>query len=323
MAEDYYQVLGVPRNASQADIQKAYRELARKHHPDMNPDDVSAKKKFQTIQAAFDVLNDPKKREMYDRYGSSFETAAGGGPRAGGQWQAPYGAGGFGGFEDVDFGQFFGERFGAERGGADIGDVFEQFRRAGGRRGGGGRPQRRGADLAHELSIPFVTAVSGGTVQLTVSRPGGKVESIAVKIPAGIDEGKKIRLRGQGESGAQGGTPGDILLTVHVEPHLFFHRQGKNLVLRLPVTLAEAALGTKVDIPTPQGTVSLQVPAGTSSGTKLRVRGHGVAPKNVPPGDLLAEVQIMLPKTIDEPAKDQIRQFSDRYPLSPRNDLRW
>ena len=325
MAEDYYQILGVQRNASQADIQKAYRELARKHHPDMNPDDKSAKKTFQKIQSAFDVLNDSKKREMYDRYGSSFETmGGGGGPRGGTTWRTSSGPAGFGGFEDVDFSQFFGERFGEQRGEADAGDVFEQFRRANsGRRAGRGRQPRRGGDILHDLPIPFVTAISGGTVQVTVSRQTGKVETITVKIPAGIEEGKKIRLRGQGEPGPQGSTPGDILLTIHVQPHPFFHRQGNNLVLRVPLSLAEAALGAKVDIPTPQGTVALQIPPGTSSGTKLRVRGHGVVAKNATPGDLLAEVQIVLPKTIDEPTRDLIRQIADRNPQSPRAELRW
>jgi DnaJ-class molecular chaperone len=324
MAEDYYQVLGLPRNASQADIQKAYRDLARKYHPDMNPDDKSAKKKFQKIQAAFDVLNDPKKREMYDRYGSSFETMGGGGPRGGTTWHTSYGPGGeFGGFEDLDFSQFFGERFGGPRGGADLGDLFEQFRRASGPRRASAGEKRRGADLTYEISVPFAVSVNGGAGQVSVNRGTGKVETITVKIPPGIEDGKKIRLRGQGDQSPQGGPPGDILLTVRVEPHRFFHRQGNHLVLRLPVTLAEAALGTKVDIPTPRGTVSLRIPPGTSSGTKLRVRGHGIAAKNTPPGDLLAEVQIALPKPMDEATRDLLRQTADHYPRSPRADLRW
>jgi DnaJ-class molecular chaperone len=324
MAEDYYQVLGLARNASQADIQKAYRELARKHHPDMNPDDKSAKKKFQKIQAAFDVLNDPKKREMYDRYGSSFETMGGGGPHGGTAWQSSYGPGAeFSGVEDVDFGQFFGERFGGPRGGADLGDLFEQFRRASGPRRAGAGAQRRGGDLAYEISVPFAVSVSGGSVQLSVNRRTGKAETITVKIPPGVEDGKKIRLRGQGDASPQGGSRGDILLTVRIEPHPFFHRQGNNLVLRLPVTLAEAAVGAKVDIPTPKGMVSLQIPAGTSSGTKLRVRGHGIAAKNAPPGDLLAEIQIALPKPMDDATRDLLRQTADHYPRSPRADLRW
>jgi DnaJ-class molecular chaperone len=325
MAEDYYQVLGVARNATQAEIEKAYRDLARKYHPDMNPDDKSAKKKFQKIQAAFDVLNDSKKREMYDRYGSSFETMGSGGPRGGTTWHGTWGPGaGPGGFEDIDFGQFFGERFGGERAGTGFGDLFEQFRRAsgGGRRSTAGR-QRRGDDLTHELTIPFATAVNGGTVQVTVIHGSGKVETLEVKVPAGIDDGQKIRLRGQGEPGGRGGQPGDILLLIRVGRHPCFQRQGNNLVLKVPVTLAEAALGAKVDIPTPKGVVSLRVPPGTSSGTRLRVRGQGVAPKKGPAGDLLAEIHIVLPETFDEPAREAIRQIADRHSQQPRANLRW
>ncbi len=190
-SEDFYKILGVRRDASQTDIQKAYRDLANKYHPDRNPNDKQAAKKFQQVQAAFEVLNDPEKREMYDRYGSSF-----GSRKAGGQ-QGPFpyswspGAGGFGGgggFEDVDFSQFFGERFGADPG-AGLGDVFKQFSRAGGRgrrRGPGAGPQMRGTDLQHELHVPFATAVNGGNAEITVQRSPGKTEMIAVKIPVGI-----------------------------------------------------------------------------------------------------------------------------------------
>jgi len=327
MAEDYYQVLGVPRSASQADIQKAYRELARKLHPDVNPDDKTAKKKFQRIQAAFDVLNDPQKREMYDRYGSSFEAMGGGGPRGGTAWRTTRGAGpGFGGpqFEDIDFSQFFGERFGAEPESAGgFADFFSQFKRgAGTRRTTSGR-QRRGTDLVHEIAIPFTISVLGGEVQITVDRQSGRVETIAVKIPPGIEDGKKIRLRGQGSTPPDGGAPGDVILTVHVEPHPFFQRRQNNLIVRVPVTLAEAALGAKIDVPTPKGTVAIQVPPGTSSGTKLRVKGQGLVPKNGPPGDLLAEVQIVLPRQIDESARGLIRQIDERWQQNPRAHLRW
>ena len=165
MAADYYKTLGVPRNAPLADIQKAYRELARKHHPDMNPDKPEAVKKFQEIQAAFDVLNNPEKREMYDRYGSSFETMGQGAPHSP-QWGAGPG-GGFHG-EDIDFGQFFGERFGE---GGGLGDIFSHVRRAAGR--GGGSSKRRGSDAASEVTIPFTTAIAGGEIQLGLQRQSG------------------------------------------------------------------------------------------------------------------------------------------------------
>jgi curved DNA-binding protein len=330
MAKDYYQTLGVRRDASQAEIQKAYRDLARKYHPDMNPDDKNAKKKFQDIQAAFDVLNDAGKRELYDRYGSSFETMGAGGPggaHAGTTWRTGPGTGPSGGFrfEDVDFSQFLGERYGAEPGGGGFADLFEQFRQTGGRsRRGGASKAARGADIEHELSIPFTTSITGGEATIAIGRQSGKVETLAVKIPPGIEDGKKIRLRGQGEPASRGKKPGDVLLTVRVSPHACFQRRGNHLHLTVPVTLAEAALGAKIDIPTPKGAVSLRIPPAASSGTKLRVKGMGVPARgDTPAGDLLAEVQIVLPKDLDEPSREMIRKIQERYPQEPRATLRW
>ncbi|HEY2839505.1 MAG TPA: DnaJ C-terminal domain-containing protein, partial [Pirellulales bacterium] len=262
MAEDYYKTLEVPREASQAEIQKAYRRLARKHHPDLNPDDKAAKKRFQEVQAAFDVLNDTNKRELYDRYGSSFETMGQGGPHPG-----PGGpAGGPTSAEDFDFSQFFGDRFGggeAGRGAGGFADFFSEMR--GGRSGTRktakpAKPgKQRGADLESAVEIPFNVAIVGGQTELSLDR-GGKVETISVKIPAGIEEGKKIRLRGQGAPGANDGPPGDLLLTIHIAPHPYFRRRGDDLDVRVPVTLLEAAEGAKVEVPTPKGTVALRVP---------------------------------------------------------------
>jgi DnaJ-class molecular chaperone len=329
MADDYYKTLGVSRNASQADIQKAYRELARKYHPDMNPEDPSATKKFQQIQAAFDVLGKAEKREMYDRYGSSFETHGAGGPHADRGWAGAAGPGAdFGGAwaEDVDFGQFFGDRFGGEMPGG-LGDIFAQFRRAAGQRGQQGRGRsaraRQAVDITSEVEIPFTTSITGGQVQLTLHRPTGKSESIVVKVPPGIEDGKTIRLRGQGEQPSGGGSPGNLLLKVRVRPHPFFARRGSNLYVRLPVTLGEAVAGAKIDVPTPTGTVALRVPPCTSGGTKFRIKGHGVALKNAPPGDLLAEVQIVLPSGLSEAERNQVRQIDQQHPFSPRQDLRW
>ena len=325
MAEDYYKILGVSRDASQEEIEKAYRKLARKYHPDMNPDDQTAKKKFQQVQAAFDMLSDPQKREMYDRYGSSFETMGAGGPRGEPTWHA--GPGFNFSFEDLDFGQFFGDRFGAEAGvgpgGVGPGGVFGQFGRGGPRARKRSAGSRRGTDLHAEVEIPFATSINGGEVQLDVQHPSGKGSEIAVKIPPGIEDGKKIRLRGQGEPAPGGGAPGDLLLTVRVAPHPCFQRRANHLHVKLPVTLSEAALGAKVDVPTPRGTVALRIPPGTSSGAKLRIRGHGVASANGPAGDLFAEVQIVLPDTLDEASQKAIRQLDDRYSHDPRANLRW
>lgn len=327
MAEDYYKTLGVSRNASQAEIQKAYRELARKYHPDMNPDEPEkATRKFQEIQAAFDVLNNPEKREMYDRYGSSFETA-GAGPRGG-----PGGGSPFGNVSPEEFAQFFGERFGDAAGGGGAGggaagfeEILRHFQGGGmpGGRSRRGAAPRRGGDLESELEIPFATAIAGGSVSLTVNRGRNRSETIDVKIPPGIEDGKKIRLRGQGEPGPRGGQPGDLLITIQVAPHPHFHRSGSELHVRVPVSLAEAVQGAKIDIPTPKGIVSLRVPPGTSSGKKLRVRGHGVPIKNGEAGDLLAEVQIVLPKDMSDKDRETIAQIDQKYPQNPRAGLRW
>ncbi len=319
MADDYYKTLGVKRDASQADIQKAYRDLARKYHPDLNPNDKTAKEKFQKVQAAFDVLNDASKREMYDRYGSSFEGYAQGGPRPQTHWQP-----GPGGSAEVDFSELFGDRFGGDPSNM-FGDLFGQFRKA----SGDGKRSRRGraaptpgADVQSQIEIPFQTAVLGGEVELQVQRSTGKVDTIKVKIPPGIPDGAKMRLRGQGESA--GGEPGDILLTVHVARHPYFERHGNNLEVRLPVTLAEAVEGAKVDVPTPWGVISLRVPPRTSSGKKLRIKGQGIKPKQGPPGDLLAEVQIILPDKIDDAALETIHRLDEAASnKNPRSELRW
>lgn len=320
MDEDYYKVLGISPSASQADVKKAYRGLARKYHPDLNPDDKKAKQKFQQVQSAYEVLSDPEKRELYDRYGSSFESMAGGGgfdPRAFG------GGGGGQGFEDVDFSQFFGPRAeGAAGGGFE--DLFKQFTQAGAApRKKGRRQSRPGADLSAEITIPFQTAVAGGKEQFAVRREGGEVETIEVKIPPGVEEGKKIRLRGQGEAGSNGAAAGDLLVTIHVTGHPYFTRRGNHLDVKVPVTLAEAVLGGKVDVPTPQGTITLTIPPGTSSGKKLRAKGRGIAARGSEPGDLYAEIQIVLPHSLDPDDAQWIRQFDERHPLNPRADLRW
>jgi curved DNA-binding protein len=330
MAKDYYHTLGVSRDASQADIQKAYRELARKHHPDLNPDDKGAKQKFQEVQEAFDVLNDPKKREMFDRYGSSFEQGGGtpGGP-GGGTWTFS------GDLDDVDFSQLFGERFGGGAHGGTPGGFAEMFRQFGGEAAGepgGAAPRRRGgrraraaqqgADLEAELEIPFATAVGGGQAQVHLQR-GDQADTLAIKIPPGIEDGKKMRLRGQGQPGIGGGPPGDVLLTIRVAPHPIFQRQGNNLVVKVPITLGEAVSGAKVDVPTPRGTVSLRIPPGSSTGTKLRAKGQGVTPKDEPPGDLIAELQIVLPPALDEESKELLRDFDRRNPMNPRTTLKW
>ena len=327
MDEDYYKTLGISRDASQAEIQKAYRDLARKYHPDLNPDDKKAKEKFQKVQGAFDVLNDREKREMYDRYGSSFETRGRRGPQPGGGGDGGWGGGAnwsgdSPGAEDIDFSQFFGERFGAEPAGG-FGDIFGHFRRAAGPKAEKASARRQGRDILHEIQIPLNTSIRGGEVQLSLQRATGKNETISVKIPPGIEDGKKIRLRGQGEPGPRGGAAGDILVTIRIAPHPFFRRRGHHLHVRLPITFAEAALGAKVDVPTPYDTVSLRIPPGTSSGTNLRIAGHGAPRKGEAAGDLFVEVQIVLPKQFTEADGKLIEELGRHYPQNPRENLRW
>lgn len=326
MAEDYYKTLGVSRGAAADEIQKAYRKLARKYHPDLNPDDKTAQKKFKEVQRAYDVLSDDKQRKLYDQFGPDFEQIAqGGGP----QWsgQAPPG------FEGFDFGHVF-----TGGGGAagpmppELEELLRQFTGGGGgfqfggttRRRGRRTPAQPGADVQHTIEIPFRTAVTGGEVSLRLVRPGRKAETIAVKIPTGIEDGKTIRLRGQGEPSPNDGPPGDLLVTVRVQPHASFRRDGLDLIVRVPVTLAEAALGAKVDVPAPQGEISLKVPPGTPSGTRLRAKGQGIKKPDGTTGDLYAEIHIALPKQIDEPSAELIRQLDARLKQrNPRADLEW
>jgi|SRR6185295_11354114 len=319
MAEDFYKVLGVARDATPDQIQKAYRDLARKYHPDLHPDDKGAKKKFQQVQTAFEVLNDKSKRELYDHYGSAYESVSAGHAPGGASWGQ--GQPGATGFEDVDLSEVFGGKFG---GGTSFSDLFGKFAQGQAR---GRTRESRGHDLAVDLEIPFTIAVTGGDVNVNIPLAGGNSKTLDVKIPAGVEEGQRIRLRGQGESGVRGGPPGDLLVTLNVLAHPYFHRRGPHLDVKVPVTLAEAASGAKVDVPTPKGTIALRIPAGTSSGTKLRVKGHGVPSKDGTVGDLFAEVQIAIPKSIDDESQGLIKKLDEHWSrqgsVNPRRDLRW
>lgn len=315
MAVDYYQTLGVPRTASAEEIRKAYRELARKYHPDLHPDDAAAKEKFKQVQTAFDVLNDQSKREMYDRYGSAFEGVGAGGP-GGGRGPFP-GGGGFPGGGEIDLESLFG--------GGGFGDLF-----GGGAtrpRGRRGRPARAaGDDVTARIDIPFKLAIDGGKTDVRLDRDG-KTETISVTIPQGLPDGARMRLRGQGLPGSGGGPAGDLLLDVHVEQHPAYRRTGDTLEVTLPVTISEAIQGAKVDLPTPWGTIALKVPPGTSGGRKLRAAGMGVRHANGSKGDLVAEVQIVLPDEADAPAREALlaaaQAAEQAAKTGPRMALRW
>ena len=295
MAEDFYKVLGVTRSSSEEEIQKAYRGLAKKYHPDLNENSDDAKQKFQQVQQAYDVLSDKDKRQMYDQMGPDFEKYqnAGAGPGAAGGM--PF---------DFDLNQMFGGGGGQPGGyGGGAGGFEDILRQFGGGGGGprGGQPRqarpRRGQDIATEITVPFQTSVLGGSANVGFNR-GCKSETIEIKIPAGIEPGKKLRLKGQGSSSPNGGPSGDALITINVASHPCYTRRGYNLEVKVPISIKEAILGGKIDVPIPGGTTTVQIPEGSSSGKKLRLKGLGIDSKTSE-GDLLVELQIVLPKNID------------------------
>jgi len=327
---DYYEILGVARDASADAIKKAYRSLARKHHPDVNPGDKKAEAKFKETQQAYDILSDPEKRSLYDRYGmAAFEGMAAAGPRAGASdWSAKQ-AGPGAGYENFDFSEFFGPGMGAAAGtaeGADVGGgIFEELL---GRMRGSKTRQRStgpipGANSEASLTIPFLTAIRGGETKIDIERGGGlQHESLVVKIPPGIESGAKLRLRGQGEPSQHGGPRGDLTILVDVEPHPYFTRDGRNLSVEVPISVREAVLGAKVDVPTLDGMKALTIPPGSSSGLKLRLRGQGVpASGGKPEGDLFLVLKVVVPKSVDDTSRKLITEFAERNPQTPREGL--
>ena len=321
---DYYEVLGVARDASADQIKKAYRGLARKHHPDANPDDKAAEKKFKEVQNAYDILSDPEKKARFDQFGmAAFEGFGPAGPRSGASEWAARQAGG-GGVEDVDLGAFFGPRAGGGQGfggGAqDLGGggIFDEIitRMRGGDRNARHRKPPEAAEAS--LTIPFLTAVRGGETTIELEREPGRREAKVVKIPPGLESGAKIRLKGQGDPSGQL----DLIITVSVEPHPYFIREGRNLSVEVPVSVPEAILGAKIEVPTLDGLKTMTIPAGTSSGQKLRLRGQGVpASKNHPSGDLYIVPKVVVPKTVEEESRRLIEQFADLNPYQPRDGL--
>jgi DnaJ-class molecular chaperone len=319
-ARDYYEVLGVERAATPEAIKKAYRALARKFHPDVNPGDKTTEAKFKEVQQAYDILSDPEKRPRYDRFGhAGVEGVAAGGPRGdANDFTFRFGDPGV---EGVDFSRFFGQQPGGTTADDDEGaGLFEDI--LGRMRGKGGGRTRRPRAFESDLTIPFLTAVRGGETMIELQRQPGKSESLVVKIPPGIDTGAKLRLKGQGEPGAKGQPAGDLTIKIHVEPHAYFRREGRDLLVDVPITLGEAVLGGKVDVPTLDGSKPLPIPPGASSGQKLRIKGQGVpASGTQPAGDLFLLLKVVVPKTTDEESKDLIRKFSKLNDYNPRSDL--
>lgn len=309
--KDFYAILGVSKDASEADIKKAYRKLARKHHPDQNPGDAEAEKKFKDITEANSVLSDPEQRQQYDAI------RAMGGARfsAGG----PGGGAGAAGFEDL-FGGLFGGGPGRHSRGFNTGNLPPEFADLFGGGFGGGAgfqpPPQRGADRQATTTISFAGSIRGTTVGLR--EQGGEV--IEVRIPAGIRDGQKVRVRGKGGPGSAGA--GDLMVTVHVRPHDFFTREGDNLRIHVPVTFDEAALGAQIEVPTADGsTVKMKVPAGTSSGRTLRVKGRGVKTSKGS-GDLLVTVDVVVPRNLSKEAEQAIRAFAEAASKNGQSDPR-
>ncbi len=316
---DYYEVLGVPRDATTDAIKKAYRGLARKYHPDMNPGDKTAATHFNEVQQAYDVLSDKEKRTRYDQFGhAAFDGMAAAGARPGGsEWTVHYGEPGLEGMDLSDLFSNLGRGGHGESGG---GGIFEDLLGRV-RPGRTGRQRAGGRGLEASLSIPFLTAVVGGETTIQVDR-GGKTESLVVKIPPGIDTGAKLRLKGQGEPGTKGSAPGDLTIVVQVEPHPYFTREGRNLSVEVPISVSEAVLGAKVDVPTISGMKSLTIPPGSSSGRKLRLKGQGIPTSSgKPEGDLYVVLKVVVPKSVDAQSRQLLQQFAERNPFNPRAGL--
>jgi curved DNA-binding protein len=300
MPRDYYEVLGVQREASDEEIKKAYRSLARKYHPDRNPGDKQAETKFKEVQDAYDVLSDKTKREQFNRFGFAGPQAGAAGP--GGQ-TFHWGGGGAGpaGFQNIDP-SMFEELLGGLGG---MGDMFNQ----GKPRGRSRRAPKQA--VTSEVSIPFIHAALGGPISLHVDD-----REITVKIPPGVEEGQVLRLQGQGPDG------GDLHLKLSIEPHPYFRRDGKDIILTVPLSVSEAVLGDKIDVPTLDGTVlTVKVPPGTSSGARLRLRGKGIAKNGG--GDLFLEFKVTVPGDVKDRGREIIEEFARLYPQNPRSGPPW
>lgn len=369
--EDYYAILGVPRNAKEPEIKKAYRRMARKNHPDVNPGDRSAEERFKKIQEAYDVLSDPRKRAIYDKYGfysENFKEQPGGQGRGFSE--------GFSGFS------FSGMDFG-ESGQSSFRDVFAEF--FGGAQRSRSSGPAKGEDLEHHLNISFMESIRGLSTRIVLNRRnacascdgsgvdrlagqqictrcqgtgqeskahgfmrfsgtcrtcngtgriGGRCracggsgtvpwqETITVRIPAGVAHGYRMRVAGKGNAGRSGSPPGDLYLIISVRPHEFFRREGNDIVCTVPITVTEAALGSKIEVPSIDGKTLLRIPPGTQSGQKFRLRGKGAPSlRGELQGNQIVEVRVVVPKIADERSKEILRELARLNPENPRAGL--
>lgn len=323
---DYYEILGVKRNASQDEIKKAHRKLVRQHHPDVNQNNPQAAERFKEVQEAYDVLSDETKKANYDQFGhagprqgpgpgadpfEAFRRGQGAGPRRQHTWQTNDAGGAT--VEDFDFGD------------GGMGSIFEQLfggNRTGGRQPGAGRGRAappRGADIEHPVPLTFEQAARGTMLPLQINRDG-KLETIEIKIPSGVKDGSRVRIKGRGEH--TGGQPGDLFIITTVEPHPYFKRDGLDVLLELPISLYEAIQGTKVTVPTLDGPVTLTIPPGTSSHAKLRIKGRGIF-RGTEKGDQLVIIRLVVPKDLDDEDRAQFEKLAAKHPINARADVKW
>jgi len=317
---DFYEVLGVSRSASADEIKRAYRALAKKHHPDRNPNDPDAERRFKEVQTAYETLSDAERRQKYDQFG-----AAGVGQWAtkpGGERVYQWGTESSINAEDLeDLFSAFGQRGGDSQGG-----IFEQLLGGGRRRGGAAHAApARGRDEEHHVRIPFEQAFHGTTVSLRVEAVGnGRSETLEVKIPAGVEDGQKIRLRGRGQPGRGRGKAGDLILIMSVDPHPFFRRDGADILLDVPVSVSEAALGAKIEVPSLEGRKTVTLPPGTSSGAKLRLRGQGMPKHGTEErGDQFVLIRIVVPRSPTEAQRQVFEKLRAADSSDPRAACGW
>jgi DnaJ-class molecular chaperone len=318
--KDYYQTLGVAKTASDKEIKQAYRKLARKHHPDVNPGDKGAESKFKEINEAYEVLGDPEKRRKYDELGANwrmYEQAqqqgqgspfgfGGGGPGPGGAWTINMG-GGPGGYRTMTEEEMH-ELFGDED---PFSDFFRTFFGGGAREGARARGRaprsQKGRDIEHGVELTLEEAYHGATRRISIKQ-GGHARSVDVRIPPGVKDGSRVRAAGEGEAGANGGISGDLYLRVSVKPHPVFDRRGTDLHTKVPVPVTTAVLGGEAQVPTITGSIRLKIPETTQSGQVFRLKGHGMPVIGKPDerGDLFATVEVQLPRSL---TKDQRQHY--------------